>query len=99
MSAGYLCLACKGIFVEPDTHKSRGDVASGEGYWVIEEFCPDCGDDGIQEINICETCKVFEAEEGYDECRVCLREQAECEAEFRRDQVREVRPLTREIQP
>ena len=92
---GRTCHECQWIGTEPETHTRYGDPASGEAYRVVIETCPDCGHDELDEASICEECELFEAEPGYDECRECLAERAECEGEFRRDMERETRLLVK----
>lgn len=96
MSAGFICLDCKFIGDEPNYHRVFETLFKGDtGSWVVEKTCPDCSGDSIAEVNVCEGCELQEAEPGYDDCRACLAEKGECEAEFKRDAVSEARLLLR----
>lgn len=64
-------------------------------FYGVTQLCPNCDGDDLLEVALCEGCEEQEAEPGYDDCKTCLRESAECEQEFKRDQIAETRLLTR----
>jgi hypothetical protein len=97
---GFAC-GCGWIGSEPGIIRTAEPVefwGDRTPFYGVTQHCPDCDNDDLLEIALCQGCEEQEAEPGYDDCLACLREQAECEAEFKRDQIAETRLLTQEKQ-
>jgi predicted RNA-binding Zn-ribbon protein involved in translation (DUF1610 family) len=102
----YRCPECQWTGAEPEQHTVYGDPASGEAYWVIEQSCPDCGHDQLDDCDLCVDCQDegIDTEATHDErCKPHHDEHLVCEAEetaeYRRDQIDPVYPLVRSNPP